>query len=82
MTADRAADCHFSNDGSNWASWKPYSSVVSWQLTGGDGVKNVYAECRSSAGTLSDVAQDMIILDTSPTPYIEVSINNGGRWTN
>ncbi len=82
VQAENAAQCRFSNDGANWGSWTPYSSVVAWSLSGGDGAKTVYAQCQGANGQNSDVVTDTVILDTSPPPYISIQINNGGAWTN
>ena len=78
----KAQDCRLSNDGVTWGSWFPYTDSKQWTLTPGDGTKTVYAQCRSGTGAVSDTAQDTIVLDTSPPPYISVSINNDARWTN
>ncbi len=82
VNASLASECRYSNDGASWNSWAAYSQKFTWQLTSGDGAKHVYAQCRSSTGTLSDVAEDGIVLDTRPPPYISVAINNGARRTN
>ncbi len=82
ITAKLAQDCRLSNDGTTWGNWFPYAAATQWTLTPGDGTKRVYAQCRSSGGTMSDSASDTIILDTTPPPYIAISINNDARWTN
>gem|GEM_PF-3385055 len=49
-------------------SWEPYQTTKKWTLTKGDGKKTVYTKFRSSAGGVSKVVSDSIILDTtSPT---------------
>lgn len=82
ITARLAQDCRLSNDGNAWGNWFPYIQSQRWTLTAGDGAKSVYAQCRGASGALSDLAQDTIVLDTTPPPYIHVAINNGERWTN
>ena len=77
-----ASECRFSNNGINWNSWSSYSPTVEWSLATGDGAKSIYAQCRDSAGLLSEVAQTSIVLDTSPPPYIILRINSGAEWVN
>jgi hypothetical protein len=77
-----AKECRFSNDGSIWGSFDAYVAVKSWTLTGGDGTKTVYCQCRSGSGVVSDTVSDTIVLDTSPPPYISIQINDGTSWTN
>lgn len=81
VVATHATDCRFSNDGTSWGNWQPYTERTQLYLPGGDGTKYVYVECRGAGGTVSDPADDSIILDTSPPPYISISINNDARWT-
>jgi len=82
VNATLATACRFSNDAIHWNTWAPYYARVSWVLTSGEGTKTVYAQCRSESGQVSDTASDSIILDTSPPPYISISINNGARRVN
>jgi len=82
VTASNAVQCQFSNDGVQWSSWYTYSPQQPWTLTPGDGTKTVYAQCRDSSGTLSDVAQDTVILSSSGGPGISISINNGAQYVN
>lgn len=78
-----ASECRFSNDQKTWNDWTAYSSSMaySWTLSGGDGTKTVYAECRNQGGQASDAASDTIILDSTPPPYITIDIDNGDKWT-
>lgn len=82
MASATSDECRFSNDAENWGGWVPYANTVEWQLTAGDGKKTVYVECRNERGVQSNIAYDTIILDTSPPPYISLSIDNGDAWTN
>ncbi len=82
VNAPLASQCQFSNDGITWNSWAPYSQNVQWTLTGGDGTKYVYAQCKGATGSASDVVSQSIELDSSPPPYISVMINNAASWTN
>jgi hypothetical protein len=74
--------CRFSNNNVEWSGWRSYVSTQSWSLTSGDGTKTVYMQCKDESGTMSVTASDSVVLDTSPPPYISVSINNGDQVTN
>ncbi len=77
-----AAECRFSNRKDEWDEWLPYRATASWELPEKDGKKTIYAQCRDSKGVLSAAVSDTITLDTSPPPYISLTINNGVPWTN
>lgn len=47
------------------SSWDPYQTQKIWSLTKEEGEKIVYAKFRSSAGGVSKVVSDTIILDTT-----------------
>lgn len=51
----------FSNDGSQWSSWKRASRVQPWSLTKGEGVKQVWGEFKTEKGKVMS-ASDTIIL--------------------
>lgn len=51
-------------------SWEPYQTTKKWTLTKGDGKKTIYTKFRSSAGGVSQVISDSIILDTTPPANI------------
>jgi len=81
LSADNAAEMHFSNDNPSWSSWEPYATSKSWTLISGDGTKTVYVQFKDSVGNVSETYSDTIILDrTSPTGSI--SINGGAAYTN
>jgi PKD repeat protein len=69
----------FSNDGSTWSSWEPYSTTKNWTLTDGNNAKTVYAQFQDNSNTIS-TASAQVTLDTVPPipyPYYEwVSIAN------
>lgn len=46
-------EMRFSNDGSTWSAWEPYSTQKTWNLTAGIGWKTVSAMFRDAAGNLS-----------------------------
>jgi PKD repeat protein len=56
----------FSNDGGVWSSWEPYSYSKSWNLTAGDGAKNVFVQYKDLVD-LTVTAYQIITLDmTNP----------------
>jgi sugar lactone lactonase YvrE len=71
----------FSNDGQSWSAWESYAASTSWQLTSGDGTKTVYGRFKNSAGALSSVVSDTIILDTSVQSEYGMTINDGALYT-
>ncbi len=74
----------FSNDNTwNLATWEPYTSSKSWQLTNGNGAKTIYCEIQDNAG-LSTTVTASINLNTlqvsqtpipTPTPTAKPSTN-------
>ncbi len=84
LTAANAQQCRLANDGTvNWGSWFTYTGTMSvpWTLSSGTGTKYVFAECRNSAGTLSDPASDSV--DVVPHgDLISIQINDGASTTN
>ncbi|TKJ47080.1 hypothetical protein CEE34_05580 [Candidatus Aerophobetes bacterium Ae_b3a] len=81
LSAENAAQMHFSNDNASWSSWESYSSSRSWTLSSGDGEKTVYVQFKDSVGNLSETYSDTIILDTT-SPTGTFSINSGDDYTN
>jgi subtilase family serine protease len=58
----------FSN-GNTWnqATWQPYISTYSWQLTSGDGVKTVYCQIEDNAGLITTLNCSIILSTIQPT---------------
>ncbi|MCS7018426.1 MAG: hypothetical protein RMJ87_12310 [Cytophagales bacterium] len=55
--------------------WRGYSELnINWALSGGDGVKTVYAKFKDEAGNESHVYSDDIILDRTPPKKGSVKI--------
>jgi len=75
------AEMRFSNDGTNWDSWKDYSTTASWDVTSGAGQKTVYAQFKDHADRVSNSCTDTITLDDSP-PTGSIVINSGDATTN
>lgn len=46
--------------------WEQYSALTSWQATGQDGIKTIYARFKDSAGNVSETAEASFALDTMP----------------
>jgi hypothetical protein len=82
LVATNAKECRLSNDNAIWGSWTAYTTDQNWRLISGDGLKTVYAQCRSGSDAVSDTVTDTITLDTTPPPYISITINNERSWTN
>jgi hypothetical protein len=60
----------FSNDGTTWSAWEPYSSTKSLNLTGADGDKQVFIKVRDKAKNEAQPVSTKIVLDTT-SPRIE-----------
>lgn len=60
------------------ASWEAFSSTKAWELTSGDGAKNVYAKFRTSADAESETISAGIILDTIAS-IVSVTHDGAGR---
>jgi hypothetical protein len=62
----------FSNDGVTWSNWETYASSKNWELTSGNGEKNVIAKFMDNAGltttALTTVTLQMIQLSPTATP--------------
>jgi hypothetical protein len=71
----------FHNEGEDWGTWMSYRSTdVSWTLESGDGTKRVYVQFKDTAGNLSPIYFDEIILDTEP-PSGTITINENDQYT-
>ncbi len=67
------ASMQFSNDGSTWSGWEPFTSSKAWTLSAGDGLKTVYAQFKDAVDNISATVSDTITLDTSPPPVASFS---------
>jgi uncharacterized protein YjiK len=83
MSADDSgtgvSEMRFSNNGSTWSPWEPYSSSRAWAVPPGDGTKTVYVRYRDNAGNTSPTYSDSIVLDTA-APTGSISINGGDTY--
>ncbi len=66
----------FQNDGGAWSIWEPYATSKSWNLSSGDGAKNVYVQFRDMAN-LTVTAYHTITLDVTP-PTANAGLNQIG----
>ena len=64
----------FSDDGTRWSDWTPYSSSLPYFLAGPDGTKTVYLRVRDHAGNIAPAVQATIILDTAPPVISNVRV--------
>ncbi|MEJ5312349.1 MAG: Ig-like domain-containing protein [Anaerolineae bacterium] len=79
--ANGVAAMRFSNDNTTYSGWVTYAPHYPWTLTGGDGVKTVYAEFQDNVGNISSPTTDNITLDTiAPTGTINLS--GGAEYIN
>lgn len=65
-TQTGVAEMQFSNDGTNWSDWIPYSTSASWTLNAGDGENVVSVRFKDRLVNISTVYTDQILLDTTP----------------
>lgn len=73
------AQMRFGHDGTAWGEWETAGASKAWNLTDGDGNKEVYVQFRDAAGNVSGNVTDMIALDTT-VPTGTVNINSGAEW--
>ncbi len=78
LSATDATQCRVSNDKSTWSEWQPYTTSMSWQLTSGEGIKDVYYECKDSVGNVAIPVSATITLDTE-NPEITISSPQNGE---
>ena len=77
--ADPGSTVRFSNAGGEWSAWSDLTATKAWSLSGGDGMKTVYAQFKDAAGNVSDQVWNNIILDTTP-PTGSIAINSGAQY--
>lgn len=64
-----ASEMRFSNDGNSWSIWETFGSDKTWELSGSNGLKTVWAQIRRVGETKT--VSDTILLNT-PTPVLSV----------
>lgn len=83
LYAFAAKDCRFSNDGQSWSEWEAYSTRKAWKLSGGQGQKTVYYECRNKSGSdIGQVSAQIVYSETPSLPptALSISINKGDAY--
>jgi hypothetical protein len=70
------AKMRLSSDGETWTDPEAYSSTRQWQLTSGDGTKQVYVKFMDNAGNWSQAVNAGITLDATP-PTVSASPADG-----
>jgi hypothetical protein len=78
MAGSDAVLMRFSNDGAVWGDWTAYAATAAWDLSAGDGEKQVFGEFQDAAGNVSG-ADDTIILDTL-APEASFVINGDAEY--
>jgi len=83
MTISNVASMRFSNtsDTGPWSSWQAYSDTAEWNITGGDGLRTIYAEFQTNAGTTTPSTR-AITVDTTPPAVSGFMVNGGDATTN
>ncbi|NYZ77694.1 hypothetical protein H0O02_05280, partial [Candidatus Micrarchaeota archaeon] len=80
LFATGAIECRLSNDGVSWNDWESYITSKTWQLTSGDGQKEVYYQCKDSIGNTAQPASAAIYLDTTPPTITITSPVSGSQY--
>lgn len=79
------SEMRFRNAGGSWSAWEPHSLTKSnWQLSPGEGLKNVDCQVKDVVGNLGNIASDSIFFDqTAPnTPTLTPNPSPGTNWVN
>lgn len=79
VDANPPIQVRYSNDGSSWTPWEPYSAVKDWTLVGGDGLKTVYVAAQDAPGNFGGPFTATITLDTTP-PACTIAINEDAPY--
>ncbi|UZR94657.1 hypothetical protein [Chondrinema litorale] len=61
--------------------WIPYTKDLEWEISAGDGKKDIYIKFRDDVGNQSVIAHDDILVDTKPPANGLILINNGSKYT-
>ncbi|OLS12699.1 MAG: 5'-nucleotidase [Promethearchaeota archaeon CR_4] len=78
LAAIDATEMCFSNNGTTFTSWEPYSTSKEWTLEGGPGLKIVYFSAQNVNGPTTISTS---ITYTLPPSGLSISINNGAENT-
>ena len=64
------------------ASYETYTTIRSFTLSSGDGIKTIYVKYKDAIGNESSAVSDTIVLDTAAPTGTGISINSGDTYTN
>ncbi|MCP4135892.1 MAG: hypothetical protein GY754_33295 [bacterium] len=78
IDAPGAEQMRFSNDSSNWSSWKEYAPASAWTIEENAGEETVYIQIKDPVGNVVELSDQVTLLD--PSGY-SVAINNGVDYT-
>ena len=78
LSAQGAAECRYSNDATTWSDWSAYAAQKSWTLSDGDGMKDVYYQCKDDVGNTAVPTSAAIHLDTNE-PTITIHSPGSGQ---
>ncbi len=78
LSSQTASECRVSNDKVTWSDWAAYTSSMDWQLSAGDGHKDVYYTCKDAHGNEATPVSATIELDTTG-PSISISSPQSGE---
>ncbi|MFA6530337.1 MAG: fibronectin type III domain-containing protein, partial [Candidatus Micrarchaeia archaeon] len=81
INSPAGSQCQYSNDAATWSAWEACPKVKDWTITTGDGQKTIYVQGKNSNGNSLGQVSDSITLDTTPSPEVYFSINNGDTTT-
>ncbi len=83
LTADEGAsgsgviEMRLSDDGENWGAWQAFSEMLSWELSPGQGYKDIFVSLRDRAGNLSEESiTDRIALNPNA---LTISVDGGNQ---
>ncbi len=78
LSAQTSSECRVSNDKVTWSDWAAYTTSMNWQLSSGDGMKDVYYTCKDAHGNEANSVSATIELDTTG-PSISISSPQSGQ---
>ncbi len=82
LTTGDATEMRLQNESGAWSDWMPAATSLAWNLSSGDGLKQVTLEARDAAGNISSDVSATITLDTTPPSGLSIAINTGAALTN
>ncbi|GEM_PF-2800950 len=68
LNAESASECQQRNENDAWTGFEAYGTRRLWNLSDGNGLKNVSYQCVDPAGNPSVVVYDLILLDNNAIP--------------